>query len=1135
MYTVTISDDGTFAAEYVVPPALSVPLGSSGSAVDVVRNEDGTYSANGEVITAETMVTAANGNVYRAVLSPEGIPVGVMHVAAMQDVMLGDLGGSVTLTQAEDMSWWYGETAVASGYVHTAANGNMYALTLDAEGMWSAMYQQVEVTVDLGTQGPVTLVRAEDMSWWLGSDAVDVGSEVMSPSGNTYTLWYTDGVWSARFEPESMMIEGTGLVAMTKEDRSGYDVDGADLPASGEGDIDTSMGTYRVTMMDGMLMGTRLDKVAIDGNTDDWNTVGMRNGKAAGGNPNVSILPDEDDTENVNEAATALVIDGEEHPFSALLGSGMSQVTGKNFVAEAKEDLEGIRDQIAAILDALDGSLHDAQVARLWGTSTSTDPGTGNRDTNVNGVLRGVFGGEANAEISSPPAADEALDEIGKLITALSSVDGLAAALDDDGVLDGHNGGKTAAQIFDAVESETTVSYGVLGETRFGAVSKKERTDAVSDLTYSHDDDRDELGVQDTADGGVLGGFSFGVTGETDRARHVMSAGNAYYEGTTLAVDQGGTHYSGDISVRVRFVTSQVDGLITNLRSAEGDPWVYLFDNVETIVLPRVRMNPNGTWNEGTGEATASFALRAGSPGGQELASTFSGRLLGTGDNAGYQTVGTWSVSSDDPNTAPDPDASYYLAGGFGAERVADEPDRRPAVDDGTGIEAEVSGTMTTLEDGMLKIKVAKYGWTRTGELGADGSSYEWAQQDNTNDTTSATDATRTYEVDLGNLVGKEGVEANYNGPKYMDIARELIETERTKLAVLIETDQLGGPREAQELIWQRVQEILLTYVFQADRVVFDAGSDGSQFYDRLPQGVRGRYDPDDPDATLETVDRILLALSSSDNLEAALDPDEDALFVNTAANPNTGLGRSASDVWAEKDSQVKAWFGKTDYTRFGTWRVRRSYNAQRTTASHDGAAHPDARHWQDAEIDAFAYSPLTQSKITRTSSPNYPAGAIANYVGQTVAFARASANGGNSAPQVGYVGEVNVRVAWNPLQDADDNALPVGGTVQTVISNLQNSNGDTYDNGGAVRELVFPTVAVTVTDDGALGIAADSGGAITIVREDRTTDTTALTLDSHIGTFVGASSDGPLGIMGTYSTGSAVGDLTGAYGADLP
>ncbi|MCY4535625.1 MAG: hypothetical protein OXB91_09690 [Bryobacterales bacterium] len=54
LYTVIISYDGMFSTEYVVPPALSIPLGSSGSAVDIVKNEDGRFSANGAVIAAET-------------------------------------------------------------------------------------------------------------------------------------------------------------------------------------------------------------------------------------------------------------------------------------------------------------------------------------------------------------------------------------------------------------------------------------------------------------------------------------------------------------------------------------------------------------------------------------------------------------------------------------------------------------------------------------------------------------------------------------------------------------------------------------------------------------------------------------------------------------------------------------------------------------------------------------------------------------------------------------------------------------------------------------------------------------------------------------------------------------------------
>ena len=255
MYTVMISDDGMFTADYVQPPALSIPLGTSGSSVEVRRNEDLTFSAmiDGEwmMITADTTVMAANGNVYAAVLSPEGIPIGVMHVPAMAEVMLGELGGTVTLTQAEDMTWWLGEMLVENGTVYTAANGNDYVLMMmehDDHVDWTATYVKVTAMVALGTQGSIELVRAEDMSWWLGSEAVDVASEVMSDNGNTYTLWYTDGVWTARFEPEMMMIEGTGLVAMSREADDMYDVGDATLPASGMGDVTVDGAMYHVWM-----------------------------------------------------------------------------------------------------------------------------------------------------------------------------------------------------------------------------------------------------------------------------------------------------------------------------------------------------------------------------------------------------------------------------------------------------------------------------------------------------------------------------------------------------------------------------------------------------------------------------------------------------------------------------------------------------------------------------------------------------------------------------------------------------------------------------------------------------------------------------------------------------------------------
>ena len=1124
MYTVMIADDGMFSAEYVVPPALSIPLGASGSAVDVVRNEDGTFSADGEVITAETRVTAENGNVYRAILSPAGVPVGVDHVPAMQDVMLGDLGGTVKLTQAEDKSWWLGEMAVMDGYVHTHENGNMYMLMMDAEGMWSAMYQKVEVMVGLGTQGSVTLVRAEDMSWWLGSEAVDVGSEVMSESGNTYTLRYTDGAWSTDFVPESMMIEGTGLVAMTKEDRSGYDVDGEDLPGAlptlGT-DIDTSMGSYRVTMMDGKLMGVRLDAVTLDTDTD-YSTLGLRALPAIPG--------DEDDTPDVNEAKTALKLgkDGDLYTFSNLLPDGMSERQGPNYVAVAKAKLEQIRGSLEAVLEVFAPNERQAQVDRLWGT------GETRAKDNVKETLDDVFG---NAGITDPPEHDAALGKIDDLIMALSTVDALASALDDDGALMGAmTNDKSAQAIFDATEWQSSVSYGMTGNTRYGAIIKKTRTNATSGTDHVYDSDSSTDGQQGQM--GELGAFAFGTTPQTDRLHYVATTGNARYSGETLAVGGDGTHYSGDIDIQVRFATRKVAGLITRLQSGSGEPWTYQFGAVDAIVLPTMTADTLGRWGNTTGtnatkgNASVTYERRAGSPIPLPVAnSTFQGRLLGgNGADAGSEAVGVWSVGDN-------PDDNDYLAGGYGAIRVAYELDKPLITDDGTEVEAKIMSAdemgsgderyaKTELSDGTLKITVAKYGWEASGPVNTDETinnpTWTWGRlnTDNGDDDEDPDDGTRSYEISLSNLVAGEGAEINENGSVYVTMAREKIQKLRDQLAVLIDT---GLVESKQRDLWHEVQKVLLEYVFQADLALFDPG-DSTEFYDRLPQGVRGPYEKD---AALERVDRILHALSSNDNLEEALDPDEDGLFVRS--DNNQPLGRPYNEVWAEKDSQVKTWIGTTSYTRFGTWRVRRSYNAQRSIDS--DVVPPKDRHWQDAEIDAFAYSPLPQSKITSTSSPNYPAGATANYVGKTVAFARGAPANGASAPQTGYEGDVNVRVRWNP---AGENST-VGATVQTVISDLQQIHGDPYSNGGEVRELVLPEVTMTAAADGTLGFSLQSSEAVTIVYVDRTTNTSGLTLETHMGEFVGSSADGPLGVMGTYSTGSAVGDLTGAYGADLP
>ncbi len=1142
MYAVTLGDDGAFGAEYVQPDAASIALGTSGSSVDVRRNEDGSYSYmdGGQwlVITADSRMTApTNGNVYRHLLAPDGrTPVGVMHVAAMQDVALGALGGTLQLRQAEDMTWWLGDMQVMSGHVHTA-NGNQYVLTLDAAGMWSAAYQQNMVTVALGTQGSVSLAQAEDMSWRLGTEGVQAGSEVMSDSGNTYTLQYADGAWTARFEPEATAIEGTALVAMSKEDRTGYEVDGAQLPASGMGDIDTAMGSYRVTMKDGMLTGVRLDPVKIENDarfrTDDamdW----------------PAILADEDDTEDVNEGMTALVIAKENHPFAALLGSGVSQLSGKNIVAEARKDLVQAHTNMQAILDAIPGDIGQGpqQANRYWGGggNFTTSHNGGEQAKSVRKVLERVFGSGYQLPDGGNglmrESAEKNIETLAEMIEALSSAEALASALEKDGVFDGvETNDMSAAKIFAANESETAVSYGVTGETRYGAISKMERDDAVSKLVNVYDTnvDMDNDPVRTRQDGqGELGAFAFGVTGETVRARYVQSAGSAYYAGGTLAVDQGGTHYAGDISLRVRFTTDKVDGLVTNLRSLEdGDPWVHNFEDVSSISLPQANLRSGANWSA-TGDASIAYDLRAGSARPGTATSTFDGRLLGEGAQAGYQAVGSWSVGA---NAAAD----SYLAGGFGAERTADESDERPALDDGTKVGATlvratdtdddtttpvpdyavaatgVGGSgRTQLADGKLTVTVAKFGWTRDAGNGDGSGGHTWQRLVDDSDTGNTDESTMKYELELAALLAKEGSEFEHNGATHVAEAHKLIEAERRKLAVLIDTEQLGpdSDNNVQAQIWRNVQEILVTRVFDADQ------GTGTGFAARLPDEVNDGYDKD---SALDTIDQILTALSSADDLEAALDEDETALFVGDDA---LLVSRAANSIFNQRELQVRAWSGQTDFTRFGVWRVRRSRNGEHVS-------------WVDGEMDTFAYSPLGVSKVTSTRAPNYPEGSTATYEGATVAFVGTT----------GYEGDVSVQVTWNALD-----GLAVT-PVTVVLSNLEHGdNGDPlYHAGQAVRDLVFGNnESSNLSYNSGDNVLRFGGNSATVsvryanLNQANATATPA-TLD---GVFVGSSADGPLGVLGRYTIvgqfrpddaridgdnpAPAVG-IAGAFGADLP
>ena len=1185
MYTVTLGDDGAFGAEYVRPDAASIALGASGSSVDVRRNEDGSYSYldGGQwlVITADSRMSAANGNVYGPLLAPDGrTPVGVMHVAAMQDVALGALGGTLQLTQAEDMSWWLGDMQVMSGHVHAHANGNRYVLTLDAAGMWSAVYQQNMVTVALGTQGSVSLAQAEDMSWWLGTEGVESGSEVMSESGNTYTLQYADGAWTARFEPESMMIAGTGLVAMTREADDMYDVGGDTLPASGVGDVSDGDDMYHVWMADGGGLAGALFDAAIENATR--RVIGELGTKGPAEEARIFKLSGDDGKTTANESQTHLVVgDDDEYSFADLLGRGMASVTGTNFVAEALKKIQASRSVVDRLLGLdLENTALNPALDREWGKVT----------TALNTIFSGTEGDRITGGLSAGtgavgtknPGEDDILEELDDIIAALSSADAFTAATaeDGDGVFeDAGLSAKQAADAYARVKSSGTVTLGREGSTRYGTVNKIETSNAVTKAEYAPrnaGDDRDFDANDDVDRIGERGAFSYSTMEETLRTRHIVSTGNAYYTGGTHAISGDGTVYSGTMDVQVRFSSMSVSGLVSQLASVDkGLPWEYVFGDVATIRLPDARLSSNARWAAASNaQAQATFAPRAGSPASRPISggATFNGILLGRGTEAGSEASGTWSVGAKS-------DDSDYLAGAFGVLRGADVESSLPTADDGSGTEASVVAMIgdpaaaiagAEIKDGMLKLKVLEYDYniTRSGntDTALDLSTFPtWAIQTTTK-TVNGTDTTTEDTVDLNiNLaVLLSSGERTFSSGTHVAAQVAEITKQRDVLAQLQGLDD-EALQSAEVTAWQNVQNALF------------------KVFGSVPPELAGTYAAaEEAGEALELIDDALAALANATALKAALDPEGSGIFkgvtsdkdsrVRTSGSVGHGGWRTPANILGQRQFQILSKLGSTAYTRFGVWRMRRYRNAVRTDKDTTAGGGPENRtRAQDEGADGpgmFAYSQLKTTEMASTNDPSYQPGGTARYVGEAVALQGTEY----------LTGEVDASVTWGA-------ANAVGGTLNVTFSNLANANGDmlafgteagkdddgniirnnegeieTPANYNVIRDVVFNNIDVgTNGDDELLFDNADIGtrtaGAFAIryrFADASLADNTSGTAGSMIGgQFVGASVDGPLGLLGVWQLSAnaslgrenAAGDdivglnqaIYGAFGAEAP
>ena len=471
------------------------------------------------------------------------------------------------------------------------------------------------------------------------------------------------------------------------------------------------------------------------------------------------------------------------------------------------------------------------------------------------------------------------------------------------------------------------------------------------------------------------------------------------------------------------------------------------------------------------------------------MPATFRGHLVGRGREAGGQAVGVWSVGENRLD-------STWMAGGFGADRVATRPDPRPEADRGTSVETAVvpqgadGDPAAGIRDRILELRGPQYGADlRTVDPDDEGVVVRNGEP-----------VVQTHVLALHEVYDRQGSEQVHDGPTLVEIARTEIERLRGALVralPLFDREDMSF----REPVWERIDQHIRYWLFG---------------YGWLGEYPTRRGLADDPKA-LETLDRVLEALESPAALEAALQDWTDGVFVGRDGRPIREV--DVGQAWDRVESRIRLWTGSTRYTRFGAWRKQTAVNAV--------AGYVDRLELDGNGPDAFAYSSLPQTEYPNEGDPRFPLGASAAYTGETVAVQGTTF----------YTGAVDLRVRW---RDAWDGAE--AGQLTAAISGLRDDYGDrlTYFDGGR-RRLVdtvrIANVAILV-DGGSVRFEDDSGSLSTISFFDRAA-WAAPDAASIEGKFVGDSADGPLGAVGlwTVDAGSrlgAGGRMRGAFGAEL-
>ncbi len=928
-------------------------------------------------------------------------------------------------------------------------------------------------------------------------------------------------------------------------------VEGQMLPASGVGDIEVRGRMYHVWMENGKLKGVRFD-APIHPDTIDPQYALIGDLRAVSSTVGEDMLPSlsgDDSSTTAAETGTRLEIAGHSFSIGDLLDSGTASARSATFVAAAVEEIEKVQRQVDALTKIRD-SLPDAD--------TRLDNEWNKVQTQVDNIFGQSTGGPV-VDLGRRPRDDEDLrDGIEDILNAHSSHPAFVAATRAGG------GGvferaalseADAVRVFGASMREASIVFGSTGPTRYGAVSITGRDIADGDAYYKRGPN---LGNGDVPEIGAVGAFSYATTDDLQRTRHVQPAGIASYRGGITAVSGDGKLYTGDIELEVRFSANQVSGLVTNLRSTDGQAWTHSYGTAKSILLPvATNLSNEGHWSSGNArQAEMLFGRRVGSPAPQRIDGTFAGELLGRGDESGDWAHGTGSVGTQDQA-----DSAGYLAGSFGAQRSDGIPPPSALRDDGSThasigiysfpprpeianghlvvtmdrvgryLEAtkatkvpEPNGTMRTVwgaEEDPTKVP----GGFRPESLGPVGDLKLLDGEANTSDRESVTVKLRQS---LAAIVANPQTLLTVNGPhRQVELAVAEIERQKETLEKLLALSGAGVPA-AEEQAWRRIQQAVLRI-----------------FHHVLPK--LEQYD--DRDA-LGLIDEVLDAFSSQSKLAAALNRNGRGVFSDVTQRDAVSEP-PASVIWNRHEVQMEIQGGATDSTRWGAWRLKADHYAARGQWEDI----PPASTESPNQPSRVVWSQLPPTKWLDRNDPRFPGGGSAEFVGGTTASLWQTDSVGPVGSVGFYDGKVTVTATWLGAWNGRSGPRNPAGTLTMSVTELTNEYGDpvprpsglSSDNYSIVFRGNIPifTQVSGSREDEVIFVASTNFppnrnlSGLSVDFSDRFLGNSGSATRASIGgQFVGMDREGPKGVIGADEVvyqGASEYQLYGAFGADRP